>query len=157
MKMESIMWRLIPLLAFLAIALALPVVRFDYGESPYYPPPPGWTRYFTYFLAADYDYFWRIRIVTNATPFWLLTGIIALLILSPSLANWRIDLVASLAVSSYTIGAWMVFLQYFFIQPRTFLSVYAPPIIPVVGLVFVVASRTLNYLNAKRQSQLELA
>lgn len=151
MKVESGHWRLLLLLVFFFLALRLPIITFDYGPSQYYPPPPGWSQYFTYYLASDYDYFWRYRILSITAPFWLVTGIIALLICTPSIANWRMELGASIAISAYTIAAWMVFLQYCFIQSRYFLDVYASPLIPVVGLVFVAVSRFVNHVYIRRQ------
>ena len=149
--MKIPVWRVLLVLAFLLIALMLPIITFDHGTYPYYPPPPGWSRYWTYYLAADYDYFWRYRISPLTLPLWLLVGIIVLLILTHSLSTKWLDLVSISAISLYTIFAWMIFVQYNFIEIRSeyamsYLAVYAAPLIPIVGSIFVSAARILEYI-----------
>lgn len=159
--MKYARWRILLVLAFLIIALSLPIITFDFGAWSSYPPdtpPPGWSRYWTYFLAADYDYFWRFRISPLTAHLWLLVCIMSLVMLTPPLSTRKIDMIASISIGAYAIIAWVLFVQYNFIQLRPeiaqpYQAVYATPLIPVVGLIFILASRFIDYIYDRQRGE----
>ncbi|MGQ4912395.1 MAG: hypothetical protein ACP6KW_09525 [Candidatus Thorarchaeota archaeon] len=144
-------WSLSMALLFIVIAMVIPIATIDWGESNVYPLPPGWSRFLTYYLASDYDYFYRFRILPLSYPFWMIVVITALLILAPRYSSLAKDLGISLLLSLYGVVAWELFVQFNFMY-RSSYPVLHFPLTPLIGLGFVLISRLMHERLSRQES-----